>query len=237
MKAIRFKIKGVLNSFRIPFFRTYHRTFLAPPKATITGMLCNISLRSQKEFFEILEEEKIKVSVVIDKIEGRSKDLWSYKTRDRKNRGKSVVRRDRLFMPEYWVYLKIDDESMKNDILKALKNPQNIPSLGLDDELVLISDVEEIELVEETENRINSVFYDMGKTYKAYVVDVHSAIELPVSNVTATKFKAFDKKGKRISREVTQEYRQIEYINCEIAFDENVENYQDKETGNRLVFY
>ena len=85
MRVIRFGVEGLMNSFRIPFFRTYHKSFLAPPKTTIIGMLCNISLKSQKEFFEILESEMIELSVVINSIEGRGKDLWSYKTIDKKN--------------------------------------------------------------------------------------------------------------------------------------------------------
>lgn len=84
MKVIRFEIQGLINSYRIPFFRTYHKSFLAPPKTTIIGMLCNISLKSQKEFFEILDKEVFEVSVVINEIKGRAKDLWSYKTLEKK---------------------------------------------------------------------------------------------------------------------------------------------------------
>lgn len=47
-------------------------------------MLCNISLKSQKEFFEILDKEVFEVSVVINEIKGRAKDLWSYKTLEKK---------------------------------------------------------------------------------------------------------------------------------------------------------
>ena len=98
MEAIRFEVEGLLNSFRVPFFRTYHKTFLAPPKTTVIGLLCNIALKSQKEFFEILDQELIDVSVVIDEIGGRTKDLWSYKTLEKGNMGKSVIRRDKLFL-------------------------------------------------------------------------------------------------------------------------------------------
>jgi CRISPR-associated protein Cas5t len=226
-----------MNSFRIPFFRTYHKSFLAPPKATIIGMLCNISLKSQKEFFEILESEMIEVSVIIDKIEGRGKDLWSYKTIDKKNRGKSVVRRDKLFIPNYTIYLKIENEILYQEILENLKAPKNIPSLGLDDELIIIRDIEEIELSNNKSNRIDSLFLDKGIEYKAFVKELHSTIELPMSNVTATKFIGFDKKGKRIPREVTEEFRQVEFINCEIEFKDKVESFLDLEFNNRLVLY
>ena len=237
MRVIRFEVVGLMNSFRILFFRTYHKSFLAPPKTTVIGMLCNISLKSQKEFFEILESERIEVSVVINSIEGRGKDLWSYKTIDKKNRGKSVVRRDKLFIPNYTIYLKIEDESLYQEILDALKAPLNIPSLGLDDELITIGDVEEVDLTDNKSNRIDSLFLDKGIGYKAFVKEISQAIELPMSNVTATKFKGFDKKEKRISREPTEEFRQVEFINCEIEFQEEVKSFVDNELNNRLVLY
>jgi CRISPR-associated protein Cas5t len=237
MRVIRFGVEGLMNSFRIPFFRTYHKSFLAPPKTTVIGMLCNISLKSQKEFFEILESENIELSVVINSIEGRGKDLWSYKTIDKKNRGKSVIRRDKLFVPNYTIYLKIEDESLYQEILENLKKPKNIPSLGLDDELIMICDVEEIELEHNESSRIDSLFLDKGIAYKAFVKEISKTMELPMSNVTATKFKGFDKKGKRISREVTEEFRQVEFINCEIEFQNKVKSFVDNKLNNRLVLY
>jgi len=237
MRVIRFGVEGLMNSFRIPFFRTYHKSFLAPPKATIIGMLCNISLKSQKEFFEILDSEMIELSVVINSIEGRGKDLWSYKTIDKKNRGKSVIRRDKLYIPNYTIYLKIEDEALYQEILESLKEPKNIPSLGLDDELITICNVVEIDLNVNKSSRVDSLFLDKGIGYKAFVKEISRAIELPMSNITATKFMGFDKKGKRISREVTEEFRQVEFVNCEIEFESKVKSFVDSEFTHRLVLY
>ncbi len=237
MRVIRFEVEGLLNSFRIPFFRTYHKSFLAPPKTTLIGMLCNISLKSQKCFFEILDKELIELSVIINHIEGRGKDLWSYKTIDKKNRGKSVIRRDKLFIPSYTIYLKIEDEALYQEILQNLKSPKNTPSLGLDDELIIIKNIVEIDLLTNNENKINSLFLDKGIEYKAFVNDRAKAIELPISNITATKFIGFDKKEKRISREASEEFRQVEFINCEIVFQEDLLSFVDEQLENRLVFY
>ena len=237
MRVIRFEVEGQINSFRVSFFRTYQKSFLAPPKTTVIGMLCNISLKSQKEFFEILDREMIEVSVVIDSIGGRGKDLWSYKTIEKKNRGKSVIRRDRLYMPKYTIYLKIEDKRLYQEILESLKAPKSIPSLGLDDELITIGSVKEIELEANKSNRIDSLFLDKGINYKAFIKDMSCAIELPISNVTATKFRAFDKKGKRISREITEEFRQVEFLNCEIEFQDEIKSFLDNELNNRLVIY
>lgn len=241
MKVIRFGAKGLLNSFRIPFFRTYHKSFLVPPKTTVIGMLCNISLKSQKKFFEILDKELIEISVIINSIEGKSKDLWRYKTLKSPDKGKrkdfSVVRRDKLFLPSYTIYLKIENEVLYQEILESLKEPKNTPSLGLDDELIIIEDIAEIELQNSESNRIDSVFLDKNIAYKAFAKDISKPIELPISNITATKFIGFDKKEKRISREVSEEFRQVEFINCEIEFQEDVISFLDKDFNNRLVLY
>lgn len=239
MKVIRFELIGLINSYRIPFFRTYHKSFLAPPKTTIIGMLCNISLKSQKEFFEILDKDLIEVSIVINEIVGRAKDLWSYKTLEKKNMGKSVVRRDKLFRPNYTVYLKIEDESFYKEILESLKFPKNIPSLGMDDELVQIKNVESIILEKSKLNSIDSVFLDKNMKYKVYIKDIDKSIELPTSNVTPTKFIAFDKKEKRIPKESKKEYefKQVEYLNCEVEFIEDIVSFVDNEFENKVVFY
>jgi len=237
MEVIRFRVEGLLNSFRVPFFRTYHKSFLAPPKSTIIGMLCNISLKSQKEFFGLLDSDSIRVSVIIDDIKGKTKDLWSYKTIDKKNRGKSVIRRDKLFIPSYTIYLHIKDNILYKDILNSLKAPKNIPSLGLDDELIIIKDIKEIELEVNSNSRVDSVFLDKGIIYKAYIKDIKKPIEMPISNISPTKFIGFDKNGKQISREVKEEFAQIEFINCEVEFQDDVKNFIDREFNNRLVFY
>jgi CRISPR-associated protein Cas5t len=237
MNVIRFEIEGILNSFRIPAFKAYHRTFLAPPKSTVIGMLCNVSLKSQKEFFEILEKDLIKVSVIIKEIKGKTKDLWSYKTFGKKNRGKNIIRRDKLFLPEYVVYLNIKNNNLFNEILNALKNPKNVPSLGLDDEIVTIKNVKAINIEENDTNIIDSVFKNERLNYRTYIKDKIKPVYPPVSNNCAVKFKAFNKKGKFISREVIENMMQVEFINCEIEFNENIKSYKDRELNYKMVFY
>jgi len=238
MRVLRFELEGLLNSFRVPFFRTYHKTFLAPPKTTIIGMLCNISLKSQQEFFELLDSKEIKVSVVIDSIDGRAKDLWSFKTLTKGNMGKSVVRRDKLYLPKYIVYITTANHILFDEIYDALSTPKNIPSLGLDDELVVIKNIKDIsgKLYPNKTNRLDSVFLDKKYNYKAFVKNIDKPIELPTSNLVPIKFVAFDKKGTRISKESIEEYPQVEYINCEIEID-NIESFVDSEKNNRVVFY
>lgn len=229
MKAVRFEIEGVLNSFRIPFFKNYHKTFLAPPKSTIIGLLCNISKKNYKEFLEILNNNLIKVSVVIENIEGKAKDLWSFKTFDKKNRGKSIVRRDKLFKPYYIVYLDIKNNDLKKDIFESLKMPKSIPSLGLDDELVLIKNVKEIDLIENSVNRIDSVFLSDETDYKIFIKDLDKGVELPTFYEVPIKLKV------NKTKEIVESKKQIEFLNCEIEIE--TESFFDMEKNLKVAFY
>jgi len=64
MRAVRFRVEGVLNSFKMPFFKKYHKSFFAPPKTSILGMLTNI-LGKHEEFYYQLFDKNIFVSVYI----------------------------------------------------------------------------------------------------------------------------------------------------------------------------
>lgn len=240
MKVIRFEVEGFINSYAIPFYRTYQKSFLAPPKTTIIGMLCNISLKPQKEFFDILEKDLIQISVVINKIEGKIKDLWTYKNFKNKNRGKGIIRRDKLFMPNYTVYLNIKDEELYDEILSNLKYPKNIPSLGLDDEMIFIKNIEEINLEKTDSNKVDSVFMQKEfLKYEIYIKNQDKDVELPISNKIPLKFKAFNEKGKRIPKEPLEDSRfyQTEFLNCQIKFNDYIDSFKDSDMKTNLVFY
>jgi len=237
MRVIRFSVEGLVNSYRVPFFRNYHKTFLAPPKTTIIGMLVNIMRESEGKYYNILEDNSIKVSVLIESIEGRLKDLWAYKVLEDSNNGRSVIRRDKLYKPVYTIYLKIEDQDLFENVLDSLKSPKSIPSLGLDDEIVKIFDIETRELSNNNSNIINSVFMDENYKYKYIVLDNSLTIETPSCNLIATYFKIeLDDRGARQVRTPKNELRQVEYINCEIEV-EDIQSYIDSETGKKVVFY
>lgn len=236
MKVIRFKAEGALNSFRVPLFKTYHRTFLAPTKTNIVGMIANIMCKSEGWYYQILNENKIEVSVVINHIEGKTKDLWSYRTYKDKNNGKSIIRRDKLFKAVYTIYLLIESEELHKEILSALEFPKSIPSLGLDDELVKISGVEDrVQISENKSGCINSVFMDKGYSYKTIIENSDQFIEFPIANEVPLLFKVEEsKEGSRESRQALNIFKQVEYLNCLIEI-ENVTSYSDG--INRMVFY
>lgn len=238
MNIIRFSVEGVFNSFRIPFFRTYHKSFLAPPKTTIVGMLTNIMGKSEEYYYNILNEDKIQVSVVIDSIKGKAKDLWAYKSLESKSEmhGRSIIRRDRLFNAKYIIYLRIQDDSIREDVLQCLKKPKAVPSLGLDDEVIKIFDVKsDVEIKDNDSNIINSVFMDKGYEYTAKIKDMYSDVELPTANIVPLNYEIEFQKDLSKRRKGCDEYKQVEYINCLVEL--NDVNSYICDNKDRVVFY
>jgi CRISPR-associated protein Cas5 subtype I-B len=212
VKAVRFRVEGVLNSFRIPLFKKYHKTFLAPPKTVVLGMVSNIMGESEEFYYNLLNSD-ISVSVVIEDIDGKTKDLWRYRT----DKGTSIIRRDRLFKPQYIIYIHSEDLELLNKIENSLRFPKSIPSLGLDDELVNIADIKTVELVQNGSKEIDSIFMESGEKFNIAVGDgymIANSGEVPLS------FKVeFDKKGNRKNREALNRVNQMEYLGCKVEID------------------
>ena len=224
MRVIKFKVEGVFNSFRIPFFKTYHKTFLSPPKTTIAGLLANISNKSQKEFFEMIG--KIKVGVIIENIDSKFKDLWKYKLYEKKNGGSGIIRRDKLFNAVYTIYVYNFD-------IEYLKNPLAVPSLGLDDEMVRISNVEEIEFVNKTSKIHSSFLCDEVKIKDIKVLGDNFI--MPTFHNVPIELIGFEK-NKRIPKKVKKEKLQVDFFNCEIEV-EGIEGYLDETTKKGVVLF
>ncbi len=236
MRVIRFELEGILNSFRVPFFKTYHKSFLTPPKSTIIGLLCNISLKNQKDFFELLNSDFIKVSVILKDLQGKAKDLWTYKLYEKKNFGKSVIRRDKLHLAKYIIYLEIEDKDLAEEILENLKEPKNTPALGLDDEIVKISNIKIVELENNSSNIVHSTLLTKNpKISDISQIDNNLHLEMPTFYKIPTKFEAFDKKGKRKSKQPKEELLQVEFFNCSIEVS-NIKSYYDAEYNMGVIF-
>ncbi len=236
ISAVRFNVEGLINSYKVPFFRTYHKTFLAPPKTVIVGMLVNIMNKSEKYYYELLQSEKLKVSVVINDIEGKVKDLWAYKSLENKSGmfGRSIVRRDKLFKANYTIYVTSNEKDLLIDICDSLKNPKTFPSLGLDDEIVKIEDVSLVEMKQSEENTINSIFMDKGYKYEVNIKDYSKQVELPMANVAPLKYEVELNEDSRGVRKAADKVPQIEYMNCFVKIDDAV-IFTDR--VNQVVFY
>lgn len=236
MKAIKFEVKGIMNSYKVPVFRTYQKTFLAPPKTTIIGMICNIMRKSERDYYEMLAQKDIEVSVIIEKIEGRAKDLWGYRAFRKKNHGKSVIRRDKLYKSSYSIYLKIQNQEIFEEVYQALKSPKSIPSLGQDDEIISIENVEKVDIKNSSQKYINSVFMEDGEKYEVKMLNWEKTIEMPTGEAVPMSYEVAYKDGERTERKPIELKRQIEYLNCELELIESCKQIYEYE-NHRMVFY
>lgn len=192
MRLIRFVLEGNVNSIRYEHSRKNHRTYLIPPKTTILGLLaniCGVSLPTMPQLWDI------SVGVVPKKIDSLFEDTWVYKLLEhKKNDGSQrggntgVVFRERLYMPVYAVYLKVEDDVFAKKIASALKEPQRSSALGQSDEMILIRQVEDITKKAEIKKmqEVNSSFF--GMQIQKYVIDGNGFIVPPRKVQTPCSF-------------------------------------------------
>lgn len=172
MEVIRFIAEGVVNSFRRIETATYQNTELTPKKTHIAGMITNILGKGEKFYYDDLLPQ-IKIGVVPLNLENIFVDLWQYKKWKTANQGRAIVKREKLYHAKYKIYIWVP-EGYKKDILEALKRPKRSPSLGMDDELIIIKDISEVNInkvEKDKKRRIHSIFPE-NWVFK-YIFSIH----------------------------------------------------------------
>jgi len=109
----------------------------------VAGMIANAYNHGEKFFYELLKD--FQYGVVTLDIKGKFKDLWrAIQGKGAEGGERAIFLREKLFYPHYRIYIR-SSKYMEN-ILEALRNPQNIVYLGLSEELIEIANVQEIVL-------------------------------------------------------------------------------------------
>lgn len=243
MYYIRFKTQSITSSFRDINFKSYHRSYLAPTRTNIIGLLTNIACESEEDYYLNLKTE-IKVSVVIESIAGSLNDLWTYKTLKDSNRGKSIIRRSKNFKPIYTVYLQLPNAQIINKIETILLNPRRIPSLGMDDDLVSISEVKKIDLEEREFDEVHSTTpfqsgndgilnssIDTDLSKNKYIIN-------PVDNYIYRDFiLSTSKTNRRGVRFGSDPIYIREFYNCHLKLNSSIQVYFDNEKKYSLLFH
>ncbi len=230
IKALRFDAEGFINSFRSPKTAVYQLTGLVPTKTNIVGMLTNISGKTEKDYYEMLKY--IKVGVVPINIDSLFVDLWRFKKLKEANYGVGVLKREKLYLPEYCIYI-LTNNAIKDDFLDCLKFPKRIPSLGMDDELVKIKNVVEIEMDkvvnEEESKKVHSVFiYDPKNKIKySRVTDKFWAPRFTSMNLY------FENEIPRTPKSVVQI---VEFCGLKFELENPIDVYLDKEKNYNIQF-
>jgi len=196
MPMLKFKIQGLINSIRIPQTAAYQNTELTPKKTHIAGMLTNIMGKDERFYYKELLPN-ILVGIVPVTLENLFTDFWRFdKWSQNILGGKGTVKREKLYKPEYLVYIKTENKNLFNEINISLKLEKRVPSLGMDDELILIQTIKQIDetyLPSEDEADIHSIFpYENVGNYKFYKYKGRNKLIIPPRTINTNLIFEFD---------------------------------------------
>lgn len=230
IKALRFEVEGFVNSFRISQTAVYQLTHLVPTKTNIVGMLTNISGKTEKDYYSMLRS--VKVGIVPINIDSLFVDLWRFKKLKTGNRGVGVLKREKLHLPKYLIYI-VTNKGRNEEFLDCLKFPKRIPSLGMDDELIEIKNPVEIEMEkitnEEESKKVDSIFvYDPKNKIKyTSIADNFWAPRFTSMNLN------FENEIPRRPKDIVQI---VEFCGLKFELDIPIEVYLDKDKDKSIQF-
>lgn len=160
INAVKARVKGAFVSFKWEKDQKYHRTYELPPKTTLLGFIGSaLGLKEEEIYHQWGWSDKstplmdrIKVAVLLNKIEGKVKEAWkTIKSKKGKIEreievlylgGWSYIRipivREQLYRPQYLIYVSCSEDELLRYVKEKLENPVFPLSLGRDDELVRV---------------------------------------------------------------------------------------------------
>jgi len=236
MKAIKFDLAGFINSFRVSNYRTYHKTFLAPPKTTILGLVSNAMGLSELEHYKFLEKE-LEMSAIIKNIQGEIRTVWNFKNLKGSNRGRGQVYRERLYKSEYQIFLKVDDKRLLKKIKTGLTSPARFLSLGQSDELVKVKNVENIDLIKQEIDTIDSIFPNFDNVeYNSHITSSEEEVMPPREYKVHSSFEVEINSDSRNVRKPKDYVNLVEFYNCSLEFPQKIYGFKTPQKKN-IVFY
>lgn len=234
-------MKGFFNSFRDPYFITYHKTLLFPPKTTLIGLIVNAMGKTEKDFYEM--QDKIKVGIVLEEFSSKGFDLWRVRkgkeerineneinNKKEKKPVPDIVMREFLIEPKYFIYISTE-EALLTKIKEAMEKPKRYYYLGRDDEFVNVNGIKEINFIETKEKKFKCVLpFDVFKyKFKKFIEEKKLTIAPEVVR-TPLKFEK-GKKG-RIGIEIASF---TQYYGFSLKFEEEIDCFKS-ENENIILF-
>lgn len=172
MKSIRLKLKQNLVNYKLPTSFQLKETYPLPPYSTVIGMVHNTC--------NYIEYKPMKISVQ-GKYHSKVNDLatrYEFKngmtfdaTRHQIKVGEYGISRgvsnvELLSDVELVIHIVPEDENLVEEIFNAFKTPYEYISLGRREDLVV---VDEVKIVEISEERIKDENLRIDRDYRAYV--------------------------------------------------------------------
>jgi len=144
MQALRLRIKGSFNSFRLAQEMRYQTTYFYPPKTTLIGLVGAALGFEDKKLEKVYD--KTFVGIILDRLDGQAKDLWRIVKPKRTEEEKTVVIREMLYNPVYWFYFSFVSKDDLEKLKEAFRDPFYPLTLGRSDELIFIDSLDVVDL-------------------------------------------------------------------------------------------
>ena len=172
MKSIRLKLKQNLVNYKLPTSFQLKETYPLPPYSTVIGMVHNTCNYTEYKPMKISVQGKYhsKVNDLATRYEfknGMTFDATRHQIKVgeyRISRGVSNV--ELLSDVELVIHIVPEDENLVEEIFNAFKTPHEYISLGRREDLVV---VDEVKIVEISEERIKDENLRIDRDYRAYV--------------------------------------------------------------------
>ncbi len=142
-RVLAVRVRAPVASFRRPLDHNYQRTLPLPPPTTLLGVAGAALGLSDRELWSPESPlRELRVSVWMDAEPGRARDLWTVlKVKGGKIETRSPYFRELLFFPRYTL-LYGGEPALLQALNAAFQDPVYPLSLGRDDELLLVEDVQ-----------------------------------------------------------------------------------------------
>jgi len=172
MKSIRLKLKQNLVNYKLPTSFQLKETYPLPPYSTVIGMVHNTCNYTEYKPMKISVQGKYhsKVNDLATRYEfknGMTFDATRHQIKVGEygiSRGVSNV--ELLSDVELVIHIVPEDENLVEEIFNAFKTPREYISLGRREDLVV---VDEVKIVEISEERIKDENLRIDRDYRAYV--------------------------------------------------------------------
>lgn len=172
MKSIRLKLKQNLVNYKLPTSFQLKETYPLPPYSTVIGMVHNTCNYTEYKPMKISVQGKYhsKVNDLATRYEFKNGMTFDASRHQIKvgeygiSRGVSNV--ELLSDVELVIHIVPEDENLIEEIFNAFKAPHEYISLGRREDLVV---VDEVKIVEISEERIKDENLRIDRDYRAYV--------------------------------------------------------------------
>jgi len=141
-------------------------------------------------------------------------------------------------LSSYVIYIRLNNDEIisVDELYDVLKFPRKIPALGQDDEIIKISSVGQLGLEKINSKSIDSFFAEKENVkWRSFISQKEKIVISPYSSLQPTSFDVNYSANSRSIRKPVNFKRIVEWLNCNIEFEKQIECYSDGKYN--ILFY